>query len=35
LWLYSSTPLPGAYFVPAVDSARPVGRLGAIVGRQR
>jgi WD40 repeat protein len=35
LWLFSSTPQPGAFFVPAVQLLQPVHRTTAIVGRPR
>ncbi|MGP0071145.1 MAG: YncE family protein [Bryobacteraceae bacterium] len=35
LWLYSSTPLPGAYFVPAVQLRQPDSRLAGAAGRTR
>ena len=35
LWLYSSTPLPGAYFVPAVQLRQPESRLAGVAGRTR
>lgn len=35
LWLFSSTPQPDAYFVPAVQSRQPVQRNVALAGRTR
>jgi hypothetical protein len=35
LWLFAVTPLPAAYFVPAVQLLQPVHRSTAITGRER
>jgi hypothetical protein len=35
LWLFSSTPQPAAYFVPAIQSRQPERRTAAISGRTR
>jgi hypothetical protein len=35
LWLFAVAPLPGAYFVPAVELRQPVHRSPAVTGRAR